>query len=215
MDTRPLLDIVNDVLLMDGEYSTLPTVASSPANVAERVMVCLNMTLRDLGRMCNIPELRVDLTAVSTGSTTYEALNANYASWSSTAYTVDGYIIEEVSAEQLLRHQAEGAYTAPTYFARKEGEFGGMAVDFYPAPAVGMTISSTSYAEPAPFVLTDVSVSNVASMEDILILGALAFLESYKGEATGLTQRYEAAKLKYMSQLTKNMDLRITPEDYR
>lgn len=217
MASKTLLELVNEVLLTTGDYSKLTTVINSPGDIAERIMNFLNMTIEDIERTADMPELRYDFSVTADGvNSIWDAPGpVDVRPDSAVIVTVDKYSLEEVTPGMLHAMKAAGTVAQPPkFFARNASPSGLLSIEIYPTPASGSQIDIVAYKRATPFTLSDTATTELMN-NNLLVLGALAHIDAYDGMQRGYMQLYQMAKQDMIAQRFKNMQIRITPEDYR
>jgi len=217
MASSTALDLVNQIIVMTGDYSKLSTVVNSPSNIAERIINFLNMAVRDIAKSADLPELRYDFVGTADGTNfIWDVTGADVRPDSAVVVTVNQYTMEEVSPGKLQMLRKEGSYNGgrSRFFARSASSSGLLSVELYPTPANGDTIEIVSYKRPTLFTVSDTSTTEIMN-DDLLILGALAHMDAFDGLNRGYIQRYEVERNRARTQRWKNQQIRIQPEDYR
>lgn len=216
MASDTLLNLVNRVLVTTGDYSKVTTVASSPANIAERIMHFLNMTAEDLARRIDFPELYTSFTGTGDGiNSTFQSSLVTPSFGSMVSCIVGTIPLEEVSRKALEEERAMQTRAGlPAIFSRYIGAGQELGVDIYPTPASGSTINVLASIKPAQFSLIDSATIEINS-SDLLVLGAIAHSDAFAGMERGYMQLYEVACNKEWRSLYDSQQLRVTPEDYR
>jgi len=216
MPSNTALALVNEVLLLTGDYQPVTTVVGSPAGIAERVIYFMNITLKDLVRKIDFPILETSFQGNGDGVQTQYissliASNPN----SAVSCTVDTNVLEATSRKRLNEmRDSKFLIGVPKYFTVIAGLSGELGVDIYPTPAAGSTITVLSSAQPTPFTVSDTSTTEISD-NDLIVLGAIAHMDAFSGMERGYMQLYESARNRQWTQMYGNQQFRITTEDYR
>ena len=216
MPSDTVLNFVNKVALTTGDFNKLTTVVGSPANIAERIVHFMNMTLRDLLRKVDFPIMHTSFSGTGDG------VNAEFATsvvdaraFSDIIVTIDTYSIEEVGREKYLGMVASNSEPGlPKYFMRSVGTANELTVLIYPIPANGASITISTDAEPTLFTVADASTTEVAE-DDLILIGTIAHMDAFSGMERGYMQLYESERNKFWTKANAGQQFRVEPEDYR
>lgn len=217
MSSKTALDLVNEVLVLTGDYSKLTTVVGSPADIAERIINFLNITLQDLSRFIDFHDLQATLTGTGNGTdSVWQAATGDPAlAREITSVTVDKNVLEYVTPAFLQNARATILYSGqPRLFTSTRLTGGELAVDIYPTPGASSVITVTTKSAPVLFTLTDTSTTNITGIDDALVIGALMHLDAYDGLNRGYAGQYKEIKARLFTDMYSNKQIRVTPEDY-
>jgi hypothetical protein len=216
------LTVVNKVLSTTGDYSALPALTDSPANIAERVLDFCNITLADLEGASIWPALKVEGTFTGDGTTTaftYLGAEDIPAHGISSVWVVGGDLLDELNTPQFDRVRAQGASgAAPKYFTRSFVN-NKPVVEIYPAPAAASTVRTTMYRRATPLsyvastTLTPETWTTTEFDDNLVVYGALMHLDAYDGMDRGYKVLYDGIKTAVVAQNTRNT-LRVPLGEY-
>ena len=215
MASDTALVLVNRIFRTTGDYGSVATVVGSPSDIAERAIDFLNIALKDLTRLIDFDVLAASFTGTGDG------INSQYISSgilaspdSAISVTVDTNIVEEVSRKKLNEmRDSQQLSGVPTYFCRVSDANNNLGVDIYPLPASGATIKVLAQQTPTLFTVADASTTEIDENE-LLVLGAIAHMDSFSGMERGYMQLYEASKNNLWVKNFSNQGLRVTTESY-
>lgn len=216
MASDTALNLVNQILVMTGDYEKLATVVGSPANIAERYIHSLNYTIDDLRNTIQFEELRYDFTGTADGiNDTWDTSGANVEPSAAVKVTVDKNVLEEVTWGRMQELKATNPYPGqPAFFSRLSTSTGNLSIQIYPTPATGQTINIVSSITPTKFTLNDTDTTEIND-NTLLVMGAIAHADAFVGMERGYMQLYQAMKRERWVARNRNLDLRVQVEDYR
>lgn len=216
MASDTALNLVNRILRMTGDYTPLTTVVGSPANIAERYIDSLNITIDDARNHIDFEELRYDFVGTADGTNSvWDTSGANVEPSAAMTVTVDNNVLEEVSWKRMQDMRATNYITGqPAYFSRLSTATGNLSVDIYPTPANGATITIISSIRPTYFTVNDTDTTEIND-NTLLVLGAIAHADAYAGMERGYMQLYMRHIADRWVNRNRNLNIRIIPEDYR
>jgi len=216
MSSSTALALVNDVLLLTGDYSSLSTVAGAPGAIGERIIGFLNMTIADIERRGNWPELRVNAQGTADGITgimTFSGTADLRADGAVSVWIPNHGELEEVSPEQFDIIVASGKMTGlPNIFQRGSDATGKLQIQIHPLPVSGTVINVSAYKHATRFTNTDTSITELP--DDLLRLGALMHMDAYDGISRGYAALFEKALDGTLSKLYSNSNYQIMVESY-
>jgi len=217
MASDSALTLVNRIFRLTGDYSSVATVIGSPADIAERAIDFLNITLRDLTRTIDFDILHNSFAGTGNGVDSVFASGVVASSPDSAiSVTIDANVATEVTRKNLheIRTVSATSTSYPYYFCRTADATGALAVDIYPIPANGSAITVLSQQDPTEFTVADASVTEITD-NDLLVLGAIAHMDAFSGMERGYMQLYEEAKKRLWLQTYEHQEVQISVEDYR
>ena len=216
MASDTALNLVNEVFVLTGDYTKVTTVVGSPADIAERVIKFMNITVNDLARKIDFPILESSFTGTGDGTNSqFISSILTFSPNSAISCTVNTYALEEVSRKRLNEARDTNDLSGvPQYFATISGANNELGVDIYPTPSNGATIKVLASSNPTLFTVSDTSTIEL-DVNDLIVLGAIAHMDAFAGMERGYMQLYEAARNRHSTQMYSNQQFRITPEDYR
>jgi len=215
MASDTALNLVNEVLVLTGDYDKVATVVGTPANIAERVIRFMNIALEDITRKIDFPILANDFSGTGDGVQSIFLSAVTTASpHSAISCTVNTYVLEEVSRKRL-NEMRDSNYTSgvPQFFCAVSGTNNELGVDVYPTPSNGSTVNVLAALNATKFTVADTSTTEV-SANDLIVLGAIAHMDAFSGMERGYMQLYEAARNRHWTQMYGNQQYRTTIEDY-
>jgi len=219
MASDNVLNLVNKVLRITGDLDPINTVMLSPANIAERIIDYFNLVLTDVTRKIEFPELQYVFSGVADGLNPVFMSAIQFSKISSgVSCTVSGVgNLEEVSPARFLElksmPQGQSIAGRPIYFMRTSGTLTSLAVEVFPVPSAGMTVTVLTYTKPLAFVLADTSATEV-NIDDILVYGAVAHLDAYDGIDRGYMNLYARAKTELWQHTYQGEQYRTQCESY-
>ena len=216
MASDTALNLVNEVFVLTGDYTKVTTVVGSPADIAERVIRFMNITVNDLARKIDFPILENSFTGTGDGANSqFISSSLTFSPNSAISCTVNTYALEEVSRKRLNEARDTNDLSGvPQYFTTISGANNELGVDIYPTPSSGATIKVLASSNPTLFTVSDTSITEI-DVNDLIVLGAIAHMDAFAGMERGYMQLYEAARNRHSTQMYGNQQFRITPEDYR
>jgi len=210
------LTLVNNVLLLTGDNAPVATITGSPGSIAERIVAFMNLTLSDIEKRMNWPELRSDSTGFTDGiNDTYEVSGVGFgAAESVVSVWIEGHTkLQETSPGQFDKSSAELTHTGlPAIFQRKSGVGGSLQIQVFPLPAAGLTLHTSAYKKATRF--TNVDTSTTELDDSLITYGALMHMDAYDGMNRGYADLFKSAVDLAVARLYSNTDIRITAESY-
>jgi len=216
MPSDTALTLVNKVLRITGDYEPVTTVVGSPANIAERIIDFLNITLDDIVRKIEFRELLTGFQAAGNGVDSEFIQNGVTArSRDIRSVFVDSNPrLEQVSETKFTEMRNTNAVSGvPAIFMAISGPNGELGVNIYPTPANGSTVSVAGSIQPTHFTVDDASTTEIME-NDLFVLGAVAHSDAFSGMDRGYMQLYEAAKARAWHNIYEHQQFRIETEDY-
>jgi len=210
------LTLVNEVLLLTGDYQQLTTIAGNPGNIGERIVGFMNLAISDIERKANWSELRVNSTG--TGDGVNNVFDFSGTSDVRADSVVSAWItglrqIGEVTPEQYDIIIASQKLTGqPQIFQRGSSSTGKLEIKIFPAPAVGDVINVSAYKRATRFTTTDTSTTELD--DDLIKYGALMHMDAYDDMNRGYAELYKDALNSALAKLYSNSNYTTMVESY-
>jgi len=216
MSSSTALVLVNDVLSLTGDYQQITTIAGSAGGIGERIIGFMNLTISDIERKANWPELRVNSQGISDGISgvmDYSGIGDVRAD-SAVSVWIDGQAaMQEVTPEQFDIIVASQKLTGlPTVFQRGSTIDGLLEIQIYPTPASGTIINASAYKKATRLTTSDTSTTEID--DDLLRYGALMHIDAYDGMDRGYATLFKGALDASISKLYSNANYQIMIESY-
>jgi len=216
MSSSTALALVNDVLLLTGDYSSLATVAGAPGDIGERIVGFLNMTIADIEKKGNWPELRVNAQGTADGITDIMSFSGTQdirADGAVSCWIADQSLMDEVTPEQFDSIVASRKMTGlPKIFQRGSDVNGKLQVQIHPMPSAGDVVNVSTYKHATRFTTSDTSTTELP--DDLLRLGALMHMDAYDGMNRGYNTLFQDALAGSLAKLYSNMNYQVMVESY-
>ena len=210
------LTLVNEVLLLTGDYQQVTTIAGNPANIGERIVGFMNLTISEIEKSANWPILRVNSKGTADGvSSTFSytgsgSLNADAA----VSVWIEGQgKLDEVTPAQFDEIFASTSITGlPSVFQRGATTTGLLEIQVYPTPTAGAIVNVSGYRRATR--LTTVDTSTTELDDDLIKYGTMMHMDAYDGMDRGYAQLFKESLNSYKTKMFSNQSIRIMPESY-
>jgi len=210
------LSLVNDVLLLTGDYGALTTITGSPGDIGERIVGFLNLTISDIEKKANWHELRINAQIAADG------INDTY-SFTGTGDIRPGSAVsvwitslselDEVSPEQFDIIVASRKLTGrPVIFQRGSDSTGTLQIQIHPMPSSTDTINISAYKKATRFTTVDTSTTELD--DDLIKYGALMHMDAYDGMDRGYASLFRDALNSAIAQTYSNTNYKVMLESY-
>lgn len=211
------LVIVNDILLLTGDHSALPTISGSIGSIGERVVGFMNLTVSDIERKANWPELRVNSQGTADGINDileFTGTDDVRADSAVSCWIAGLTLLSEVTPEQFDIIIASQQMSGPSQiFQRGTSSSGKLTVQIYPMPAKGNIVNVSAYKRADRFDVTDDN-STTELDDDIIRYGALMHMDAYDDSDRGYAALFENALNGSIAKLYSNSNFRVMVESY-
>jgi len=210
------LVLVNDILLLTGDNAALTTISGSVGSIGDRIVGFMNLTISDVEKRANWPELRVNAQGISDGITgvmDYTGVGDVRAD-SAVSVRIDGQgLLQEVTPEQFDIIVAGNKVTGlPAIFQRGSTLGGALEIQIYPTPAVNTVIDVSAYKRATRFTTSDTSTTEID--DDLIRYGALMHMDAYDGMDRGYAALFKGSLDGAVLKLYSNANYQVMIEDY-
>ena len=210
------LTLVNQVLLLTGDFSSVPTISGSVGGIAERIVGFINLTISDIEKKANWPELRVNSQGTADGVTGIMDFTGTETVKAGSAVSVwipSIGALEEVTPEQFDIIVASGKITGlPKIFQRGASSTGMLQVQIHPMPAAGTVINVSAYKNATRLTTTDASTTEFD--DELLIYGAMMHMDAYDDMQRGYAALFRDSLNSEIAKLYSNTNYKVMTESY-
>lgn len=207
------LTIVNDVLLLTGDSSPLTAIDGSIGSIGERVRSFMNLTLSDIEKKANWPELRVNSQGTADGITgimNFTGTDDVRADSAVSVWISAHKVMDEVTAEQFdIIVASQRMIGLPQIFQRGSDATGQLQIQIHPMPAAGSIINVSAYKRATRFT-TDTSTTEID--DDLIRYGTLMHMDAYDGMDRGYSALFKGAVDGSILKLYSNSNFQVMVE---
>ena len=210
------LDLVNKVLLLTGDLTSITTIVGSTGNIGERIIGFMNLAISDIENRANWPVLRVNAKGAADGLTDVMTFSGTekVGAESPVSVWIEGQkALTEVTAEQFDMIMAKTAVTGPPeVFQRGEDSTGNLQIQIYPKPAQGAIVNISGYKKATRLTNSDTSTTELS--DEHILYGALMHMDSYDGMDRGYAALFRSSVDGALLKLYSNANYQVMVDGY-